>query len=61
MFSFTIMTPMRFKTTRTKRHGTSAVTGGPAGQSLAQKFKVSRLSMVIRLLDLGLVREVERQ
>jgi transcriptional regulator with XRE-family HTH domain/Zn-dependent peptidase ImmA (M78 family) len=41
--------------------GEVAFESGAYEQSLAQKFKVSRQAMAIRLLDLGLVREVERQ
>jgi Zn-dependent peptidase ImmA (M78 family)/transcriptional regulator with XRE-family HTH domain len=36
-------------------------TGKIYAQSLAQQFEVSRQAMAIRLLDLGLVREVQRQ
>jgi Zn-dependent peptidase ImmA (M78 family)/transcriptional regulator with XRE-family HTH domain len=39
--------------------GEMAFESGVYEQSLAQKFKVSRQAMAIRLLDLGLVREVE--
>lgn len=41
MFSFIIMTLMRFKTTRMKRHGTYAVTGGAVGANGTQEQRLN--------------------